>query len=61
MDKADTRTIHLTDGDGPPLCAIPAGDAETLALADWETGVDAGLGSRVCRDCADAARRARAE
>jgi hypothetical protein len=57
----DVGTIHLTEGDGPPLCSIPAADPATITVADWESGVDATTGSRICRDCADAHRRLHAE
>lgn len=57
----DVGMIHLTEGDGPALCSIPAPDARTITVAEWETGVDAATGARICRDCADAHRRLHAE
>ena len=58
--RAITQTIHLGDDDGQALCSS-TDSPQLLTIAEWETGVDAATGSRVCRDCADEARRRRAE
>lgn len=61
MHQPDTRTIHLTVGDGPALCSVPTPDAPTITAAEWETetALPAATGARVCRACADEARAIR--
>lgn len=62
--QAETDTIHLAAEPGdPPLCGAPEHGSSATTVATWAAGLDmtAATSARVCRDCADEARRLHAE